>query len=220
MDSIHGERQQRISEALGAAHRELREMYLTALALMQEGSESLPPRVRVAFVCHAMREVMARAVGLLAKTASPSITPSISKQIEALPALAAQHRDMDLDASSDRVLIPKEVAAALSKLISSAVQDEHRNRDGVASMLTDDGDRNNFAVDRWVKASIFFTSWAHLHAKIEMEEQWPSDADILRHVQVFEELMDGLATAFFDRRRSVQGLLDEINGTDEGGSNA
>ncbi|WP_181435151.1 hypothetical protein [Curtobacterium sp. MCBD17_019] len=158
---------------------------------------------------------MTKTVGLLAKSASPPISPSIAEQMKVLPRLAAEYSDMDLMQDAERILIPGKVAAALATLIKAAVQDENRNRDGVASMLTDDANRSHYAVSRWIQANNFFVKWAHIHVKLDVHESVPTDIEIANHIEIFEELMDGVATAFFDRRRTVQNLLADINATDE-----
>ncbi|PZE75333.1 hypothetical protein DEI82_08300 [Curtobacterium sp. MCBD17_019] len=82
-------------------------------------------------------------------------------------------------------------------------------------MLTDDANRSHYAVSRWIQANNFFVKWAHIHVKLDVHESVPTDIEIANHIEIFEELMDGVATAFFDRRRTVQNLLADINATDE-----
>jgi hypothetical protein len=100
-------------------------------------------------------------------------------------------------------------------LIKTAVQEQRRSRDDVASLLTDDGNTKSHAVDRWIESRSFFTRWAHLHARTRDLAELPTDDEIRSHIMVFEELFDGVITAFFTLRRSIDDLLAEINAESE-----
>ena len=111
--------------------------------------------------------------------------------------------------------MPQPVAAAFDKLIKTAVQEKVRSRDIAAAMLTDDGNAKHPAVGQWMDARGFFVKWAHIHAEPSDPASLPTDDDIRRHVQVVEDLIEGVTRLFFDARRAVDDLLIEINRTEE-----
>ena len=67
-------------------------------------------------------------------------------------------------------------------------------------------------------AAKFFVRWAHLQAGPTDVASLPSDDEIRDQVRVVEDLIEGVTRLFFDARRAVDDLLDEINQTGEGES--
>ena len=181
------------------------------------GELQLPDsRTRVAFIGHCMREVMNRVLGALGRPTAPRFKPSSSEQVKALPDLLARFPELELDREGDSVPVPQEVAAAMDMLFKAAVQEKRRIRDDVAALITDDDNAGHVAVSQWIESRAFFVKWAHLHDRDVAEADLPSDEEIRGHVSVFEELLDGVLTAFFASLHSIDDLLNEINATDEG----
>ena len=206
------ERQRRIVDALVEKKRaDLADMYRSALDLLGTTPKAGNERTRISYVCHSMREVMNRVLGVMESSSSPRIKPSTGVQIQALPDVVAQYPELALDAEGGSVPVPQAVAAMFDKLIKTAIQEKRRSRDHVAALLTDDGNSEHAAVKRWVEARSFFVDWTHLENKQREESELPTDDEIREHIQVFEELFDGVITGFFTLRHSIEDLLAEVN---------
>lgn len=215
-DAFMDERQRRIHAALRDKRSELAHFYRTALMLLG-GELAIPDsRTRVAFVCHCMREVMNRVLGSLGRPTAPKFRPPSSEQLKALPDLLARFPELELDREGDSVPVPREVAAAMDKLFKAAIHEKRRIRDDVAALITDDDNASHAAVSRWIESRGYFVKWAHLHERDVAERDLPSDDEIREHIEVFEELLDGVITAFFATRHSIDELLAEINATEDG----
>jgi hypothetical protein len=215
-DTTIVERQGRILSALQDKRPELASFYRTALMLFTGELQVPDSRTRVAFIGHCMREVMNRVLGALGRPTAPRFKPSSSEQVKALPDLLARFPEIELDRKGDSVPVPQEVAAAMDMLFKAAVQEKRRIRDDVAALITDDDNAGHVAVSQWIESRAFFVKWAHLHDRDVAEPDLPSDEEIRGHVSVFEELLDGVLTAFFASLHSIDDLLNEINATDEG----
>lgn len=212
------QRQQRIDTWLSERRPDLASMYRSAIRLLDVPPASGEEQTRVSHICHSMREVMNRVLTVAGTTASPRIRPSTDEQVQALPDLLSRHPDLSLDGQGDSVPVPREVAVVFDKLMRTAVQEKRRSRDDVASLLTDDLNREHLAVKRWMESRRFFVKWAHLRATQIDAAHLPRDNQIRDHIEVFEELFDGVTTAFFTLRRSIDDLLEDIN-AEEGDRN-
>ena len=210
------EKQHRILAALQEKRTELANSYRTALALLSGDLEVFDSRTRAALVAHCMREVMNRVLGALGRPTAPRYKPSSGQQVKALPDLLAKFPELELDREGDSIPVPQEVAAAMDNLFKAAVHEKRRVRDDVAALLTDDANASHVAVSRWIESRDFFVKWAHLHERDVADADLPSDDKFREHIGVFEELLDGVVTAFFATRHSIDDLLAEINATEEG----
>lgn len=214
--SFMDDRQHRILASLQEKRSELGNFYRTALMLLS-GELSVPDaRTRVAFIGHCMREIMNRVLGSLGRPTAPRFTPSSNDQMKALPELFARFPELDLDREDGLVPVPQEVAVAMGKLFKAAIQEKRRIRDDVASLITDDDNASHVAVSRWIESRNYFVKWAHLHDCDVAEGDLPSDGEIREHIGVFEELIDGVITAFFATRHSIDDILAEVNATKDG----
>ncbi|MBB1496387.1 hypothetical protein J4N02_16190 [Propioniciclava sp. MC1595] len=158
------DRQKRIFEALLEKERaDLANTYRSALDLLALVPPEGTQRTRIAFICHSMREVMNRVLGVMGSSASPRIKPPTTIQVQALPNIIAQYPDLALDGEGESIPVPKSVAEVFDKLIKTAIQEKRRSRDDVAALLTDDGNSGHVVVTRWIDARSFFVKWAHLH---------------------------------------------------------
>jgi hypothetical protein len=208
-------RQQGVFEALLEKHADLASMYRAALRILASGVDEGDRRMRVAHICHAMREVMNRFADAMGANSSERIKPTSGVQIQALPDLLARHPDLVLDQTDqDLVAVPQQVAAAFDKLIKTAVQEKIRSRDIAATLLTDDGNARHPAVGQWMNTRDEFVRWAHLEAKPSDPNTLPSDEDLLVLIRVVEDLIEGVTKLFFDARQAVDDLLNEINETE------
>lgn len=214
--SFMDDRQRRILAALQDKRAELANFYRTALELLRGELEVSDPRTRVAFIGHCMREVMNRVLGALGRPTAPRFKPSSGDQVKALPDLLARFPELELDCGGDSVPVPQEVAAAMDMLFKTAIHEKRRIRDDVAALITDDDNASHVAVSQWIESRDYFVKWAHLHERDVAESDLPSDDEMWGHVSVFEELLDGVITAFFASLHSIEDLLAEINATEEG----
>ncbi|WP_263508782.1 hypothetical protein [Actinotalea sp. M2MS4P-6] len=205
------ERQLRIYQALAARHSDLASMYRSALRLLSQPAEGGDERTRISHICHSMREVMNRVLGVMGSTAGPRIKPSSGRQVQSLPDLLSRFPDLDLSADGEFIPVPREVAAVFHTLIRTAAQEKRRSRDDVASLLTDDSNSDHVAVTRWIEARDFFVRWAHLQDHAAEPSDLPDDVVIGGHVAIFDELFDAVITVFFERRHTIDDLLAEIN---------
>lgn len=213
------QRQQGVFEALLERHADLASMYQVALRTLAACVEHGDRRVRVAHICHAIREVMNRFPDAVGANPSQRIKPSSNDQVQALPDLLSRHPELVLEQEGKELVpVPAQVAAAFDKLIRTAVQEKIRSRDIAAALLTDDGNVDHPAVDQWIEARNFFVRWAHLQAEATDLATLPSDEDLLGKVRVVEDLIEGVTKIFFEARHAVDDLLAEINQTEGGGS--
>lgn len=215
-DTFMDDRQRRILAALQDKRAELANFYRTALRLLSGELEASDPRTRVAFIGHCMREVMNRVLGALGRPTAPRFKPSSGDQVKALPDLLARFPKLELDRDGDSVPVPQEVAAAMDMLFKAAIHEKRRIRDDVAALITDDDNASHVAVSQWIQSRDYFVKWAHLHERDVAESDLPSDDEMWGHVGVFEELLDGVITAFFTSLHAIDDLLNEINATEEG----
>lgn len=211
MDEETWARRDRIAAALRERRADLASMYEMAHSLLDHGSNKGGERVRVSLICHAMREVMAKSVRALARSASPRVTPTSGEQVQRLPALLTAHPDMNLEGAAPQIVVPLPAARAFDRLIKTAVQETARNRGDVASLLTDDGNEAHPAVAAWIETSRYFVKWAHLHDDDLAPEVLPDDNELKARIATYEELMDGVLTEFFQLQRSIAALLKQIN---------
>ncbi|HVA07740.1 MAG TPA: hypothetical protein VNG12_13460 [Acidimicrobiales bacterium] len=214
--SVMDERQQRIFDALLEKRPDLASLYRSAVTLLSQPPGDGDERTRVAYICHAMREVMNRVLAAMGTTASPRIKPRTEVQVQALPDVLSQFPDLTLNADGESIPVPRAVAEIFDRLMKTAVQEKRRSRDDVASLLTDDGNSDHLVVTRWIEARKFFVHWAHLGDGPFDQSTLPSDQTIRKYLAVFEELFDVVITAFFTVRHSIDDLLAEINAPQEG----
>jgi len=205
------DRQQRILTALEGKRLELANFYRTALMLLGGELEVLDRRTRIAFIGHCMRELMNRVLGALGRPTAPKFKPSSGDQVKALPDLLARFPELELEGEGGSIPVPQEVAAAMDKLFKASIHEKRRVRDDVAALITDDGNASHVAVSSWIESRDYFVKWAHLHERDVAESDLPSDDEIRKRVGIFEELLDGVVTAFFTNRHSIDDLLKEIN---------
>jgi hypothetical protein len=215
-DALLDDRQRRILAALNDKRVELANFYRTALFLLSGELEVLDSRTRVAFIGHCMREVMNRVLGSLGRPTAPRFKPPSREQVKVLPDLLARYPELELDREGDSIPVPQEVAAAMDNLFKAAIHEKRRVRDDVAALITDDANASHVAVSRWIESRDYFVKWAHLHERDVADADLPSDDELREHIDVFEELLDSVVTAFFAMRHSIHDLLAEINATEEG----
>lgn len=214
-DAVMDERQKRIVAALEERRQELASVYRTALELLDQEVGELDRRTRVSLIAHCMRELMNRVLDAFGRPTAPKFKPSSSEQMRSLPDLLARFPELELDGDWESVPVPQEVATAMDKIFKAAVHEKRRIRDDVAALITDDGNANHVAVTRWIESRTYFVKWAHLQSQDTEEAALPADDEIRAHMGVFEELLDGVITAFFETRQSINDLLAEINAMED-----
>lgn len=212
------QRQQGVFDALLDWHADLASMYRVSLRMLAVEAAHDDRRVRVAHICHSLREVMNRFADAVGANSSQRIKPPSNEQVQALPTLLADHPALVLDQDQELIPVPRKVASVFDKLIKTAVQERIRSRDIAAALLTDDGDAEHPAVGQWMDTRNFFVRWAHLQAEATDPDKLPTDDEIQARIRVVEDLIEGVTSLFFDARHSLDDLLAEINQTDEGES--
>lgn len=218
-DFVLDERQQFVFDALRERHADLASMYQAALRILASDVEDSHRRMRLALICHAMREVMNGFADAVGTNLSERVNPPASVQVQALPDLLTNHSDLGLDrVDLELIPVPQLVAAVFDKLIKTAVQEKRHRREIAAAMLTDDGNVEHPAVNQWMDARKFVVGWVHLEAKPTELGALPSDEDLRASIRVAEDLIEVVTKQFFDARRDVDDLLDVINRTEGGES--
>lgn len=215
LDTDAQQRSVRVESALRERQPELADASRAARSMLEQQPCHVSARIRVSFICHAMREVMAKSVRSFARSSVPRIKPSSKEQVLALPSLRAQHPDMDLGSGGPIVQVPNEVAVAFGRLMTTAVQETRRIRSDVAGLLTDDGNESHVAVNLWIETNRFFVKWAHLHDGGTGFETLPNDDELRNRIAGFEELIDGVLMEFFALQHLVADILAEINASYE-----
>jgi hypothetical protein len=178
---------------------------------LEDGCET----ARVMVICHCMRELMLNLPSIMPDTTIPRPDPSSGKLAGLLPDILAKHPGVDLAADQDLVPVPKEIANTISALASAAAQENGRNSFNDAVLVTGLGDSKHPAVKQWRNAYGFFLGWTHLDRSHASGRELPHDEVILRHMRVVEDVIEVRTRVFFDNLKSLQGLLDSINGTGE-----
>lgn len=209
------ERQARVVEALQSRSAKLADVYVTALNELASVETSDRVAAGVAVICHCMREVMAGLPAVMSNLSIPRPVPSAASQLVKLPALLAAHPDADLGLDQDLVPVPRSVAQALAMLISTAAQEEGRNRANTATLVTGSTDTEHPAIAQWRDAYKFFVGWAHLDRNHEQRRTLPDKESLLANIRVVEDVIEVRTALFFENLHALDELLAEINGVDE-----
>jgi hypothetical protein len=141
--------------------------------------------------------------------------PSSNALVGQLPALLAEHPDVDLGIDQDLIPVPKKVANALARLIATLTKETGRNRRNVAALLNDGEDPQHPAVTEWLDTYQYFVGWAHLDRNHERDGDLPSNDDILRAVRVVEDAIEMRTKVFFENLHAVEELLASANAVSE-----
>lgn len=203
-------RQAKVFEALLERHADLAGMYRMALWMLSSTCAESDRRIRVAHVCHSMREIVDRFADVMGARKN-RIEPPAYEQAQALPALLRTYEGFTLSQDLARVPVPKEIAEAFDKLARTAEQEAVTHREFAASLFTDDGDDQHPAVKEWMAARKFFVTWGHIHKVATDPSKLPSDDVILTHIRVVEDLVGGAMTMYFDRQHTIHDLVAGIN---------
>lgn len=211
-----GERQRRIVAWLQEKQPDLASMYLSAHSLLRYPARAGDERTRVAHVCHAMRELMNHLPEALGVEGVERGGPRSSTLIQGLPGIVARFPGLDLSQDAENVPVPQELALFFDSLIKTAFLEDGRVAGNIAALLTEDGRTRSPAVREWRDLYRYFVTWAHLHSRQADVSEVPSDAELCRHIEAVEDLMEGLLSEFFDSLHAVQDLLAEANRVTEG----
>lgn len=209
------DRQARVVDALQNRNKKLAGLYSTALDIL--ASEAIPSRqaARISIICHCMRELM---IGLPAVMSESSIRrpePSSVTLLRRLPGLLAAHPDADLGLDQDLVPVPRVVAQALTSLMSTASQEEGRNRANTAALVTGVPHTTHPVIEQWTKAYEFFVGWTHLDRNHDRQRPLPNDKTLLANIRVVEDVIEVRSALFFENLHALEDLLAEINAVDD-----
>lgn len=205
------ERQRRVSEALEERSPKLAGMYRLAVSTLRSEPEFGCEAARVSVICHCMRELMTGLPSVMADTAIPRPNPSSGSLVAKLPALLAKHPDVDLGLDQDIVPVPKTVAQALASLVSTAAQEQGRNRSNAAALLTGGSDPKHPVIKQWLDAYEFLVGWAHLDRNLERDDKLPGNEELLAVIRVVEDVIDVRTTVFFENIHAIDDLLAAAN---------
>ena len=210
------ERQQRIRDSLNDRRPELAQAWVFVLETLSVPAAPGAERVRLALICHAMRELMNRIPAAWGSSPSRHAGPSASDLQVALASSIADHPDFDLNAASDLVPVPSLVVRALRDLVEASQRRSRTIRSDIAAFLTDEGNNESPAVRLWFEVHAFFMARVHLGDAETGASQIPTDEQILEQVGTFEEIVDNRLSAFFRARHELDGLLASLNATRDG----
>ena len=205
------ERQCRVAKALEGRSPRLAGMYRSALSTLRNEPELGSEVARISMICHCMRELMTGLPAAMADTAIPRPKPSSSSLVAKLPELLAKHPDADLGLEQDTVPVPKKVAQALASLVTTATQEQGRNRSNAAALLTGGSDPKHPVIKQWMDAYEFFVGWAHLDRNHERDSNLPGTEELLAVIRVVEDMVEVRTAAFFENLHSIEDLLSQIN---------
>jgi hypothetical protein len=208
-------RQARVIEALANRSPKLAGMYRTALAILATTASPGCENARISMICHCMRELMIGLPAVMSDFSIPRPSPSSTSLMKQLPGLLAAHPDADLGLDQDLVPVPRVVAQVLASLISTATQEEGRNRANTAALVTGASDTDHPAIAQWLDAYQFFLSWTHLDRNHDQERPLPSDEALLASIRVVEDVVEVRSALFFENLHALEDLLAEINDVDE-----
>lgn len=209
------DRQCRVADALARHSPRLAGMYRSALRMLGSEPESGYEAARVSMICHCLRELMLNLPAAMADIAIERPRPSSNALVGQLPALLAEHPDVDLGIDQDLIPVPKKVANALARLIATLTKETGRNRRNVAALLNDGEDPQHPAVTEWLDTYQYFVGWAHLDRNHERDGDLPSNDDILRAVRVVEDAIEMRTKVFFENLHAVEELLASANAVSE-----
>ena len=205
------DRQCRVVKALEDRSPRLAGIYRSALSTLRSEPESGCEAARVSMTCHCMRELMTGLPAVMADTAIPRPKPSSGSLVARLPELLASHPDVDLGVDQDIVPVPKKVAQALASLVTTATQEQGRNRSNAAALVTGGSDPKHPAIKQWLDAYEFFVGWAHLDRNHERDGNLPSNEELLTIIRVVEDVIDVRTTVFFENLHALDDLLASAN---------
>ncbi|MGM7774752.1 hypothetical protein ACSVHC_01830 [Arthrobacter sp. KNU-44] len=209
------ERQTRVIEVLENRSPKLAGIYRTALDLFSSVAIPGCETSRIAVICHCMRELMAGLPDVMSEYSIPRPRPSAGTLLRQLPGLLAGHPDADLGLDQDLIPIPRAVAQALASLISTATQEEGRNRANAAALVTGGPDADHPVISQWTKTYNYFVGWAHLDRNHEERRSLPGDDDLAEKMKVVEDVIEVRTALFFENLHALEDLLAEINNVDE-----
>jgi hypothetical protein len=210
------ERQRRIRDALNDRRPELAQAWGFVLETLSVPAVLGAERMRLALICHAMRELMNRIPAAWGSAPPRHAGPSASELEVALASSIADHPDFDLNAASDLVPVPSPVLRALRDLVEASQRRSRTIRSDIAAFLTDEGNSESPAVRRWFEVHAFFMAGVHLGDAETGASHIPTDEQILEQIETFEKIVDNRLSAFFRARHELDGLLANLNATDDG----
>lgn len=195
-----------IHKALKERSPELASYYETAILELQKPPEISLARARVSTVCHAIRELINGLPSVMGETSSQRIKPSSKDLLKALP-----HFTIDGDDSESVVAIPRAVAKAMDELVRTTALESKRIRDDLTGLLADTPQEDHPLVTPWNQSRSWFTRWAHWDRPTDENRRIPTDAQILDHLRLVEDVVEARTAAFFDSRRAIDDLLAQAN---------
>lgn len=209
------DRRQNILDLLRDLSPRLAGIYRMALSALDSAPEEGCESARISVICHCMRELMMGLPAVLSEKAIPRPNPTSGVLTMKLPSLLEKHPGVDLTVDQDLVPVPKEVAQAIDRLISTASKENGRNRFNDTVLVTGADDSKHPAVDQWRAVYRFFVGWAHLDRNHASDRELPSDSVLLVNVRVVEDVIEVRTAAFFENLQALRGLLESINASGE-----
>lgn len=213
---VMDDRQKRVFNILENRGPKLAGVYHWSLYMLANDAVPGCESARISAICHCIRELMSGLPAIMTDASSPRPNPSSSSLMRKLPGLLAQHTDTDLGLDQDLVPVPRIVAKALASLVSTVSQEEGRNRDNVASLVTGNSKANHPAITQWRDAYQFFLGWTHLDRNHDQNRKLPSDEELLGKIRIVEDVIEVRGALFFENLHAIEDLLAVINNIDGG----
>lgn len=217
-DNERDQLQVRVEEALQNRSPKLASMYRAAHSALGMPAAPGDEVARISVICHCMRELMIGLPNVMTDSATPRPKPSATSLANRLPEILTEHPDLDLLVDQDLVPVPKQVARAVSELISTVAIERGLKRRNDAELITGGSDTKHPVLRQWQETYEFFLRWAHLDRSRDHSRELPIDDVLLANIRVVEEVIEVRTAQFFDVLQSLQDLLDEANAVQSGGS--
>lgn len=216
-DLLADDRRAQVVDAL--LHHDARLCATYETAMDQLGAASVPGReaIRVLSICHYMRELMMGLPAVMSDEAESRPESSPGALLGKLPALRAKYPGLDLTMDERVIAIPQAVAREFDALITTAMDEQGRNRRNFAALINGGTHDSHPAVDQWLDAYGFFVGWAHLDRNHERGGALPPDLTLRKHIRVVEDVIVVRAALFFDNLRAIEDILALANAVDDGG---
>ncbi|GEM_PF-3306072 len=209
---ILDERRQQIYDAIAQYNPVVAGSYKAAIRSFKTQSYPGEERARISAIGNAMREVMLTLPSIIGESSEGKPKDlDTNSLVRDLPEKIAQFSDLDLQQDLDYVPIPREAAVLFAEVIMAASQDTKSIRENAAALLADGSGSDHPAIKQWVNANQFFVKCTHLGRPPADVGEDMSDEMMEKNIRIVEDLVGVRVSGFFDTRREIDSLLNDIN---------
>ncbi|MGN8026047.1 hypothetical protein [Microbacterium sp. 22242] len=204
--ALFDERRRDIHTALTERSDVLASYYKSAIDQLSTPPTPGTERIRVSLICHAIRELINSLPWAMGTTSSERIKPSSKDLLSKLPSSR-----VDLEGGEKMVSVPRPIATWLDRLLVAADLESRRVRDDLVALLADAPQADHPLVTPWNQTRTWFVDWAHFERMPVGTRALPSDAQILDHLRLVEDVIQASTAAFFDAREAIDDVLTAAN---------